>query len=53
MSVKERILVIRIMKKLQACPEYARALGVEVRGEMSLDSSDLKESMRIQNETVI
>ena len=29
MSVRERILSIRIMEKLQGCPEYAKALGIE------------------------
>ena len=33
MSAKERILAIRLMEKLQYRPEYARALGVEVRRE--------------------
>ena len=35
MSVRERILMIRLMEKLQNRPEYAKALGIEVRGEMA------------------
>lgn len=28
MSVKERIMTIRLMEKLQECPAYAKALGI-------------------------
>ena len=35
MSVKERILAIRLMDKLQSHPDFAKALGVEVRGEIA------------------
>ncbi len=34
MSGKERILAIRIIEKLRAHPEYAKSLGIEVRGVM-------------------
>lgn len=30
MSVRERILTIRLMEKLKAYPEYAGALGIQV-----------------------
>lgn len=30
MSVRERILTIRLIEKLRAYPEYGRVLGVEV-----------------------
>ena len=30
MSVKERILTIRLMEKLQAHPAYAKTLGIEI-----------------------
>ena len=35
MRVRERILAIRLMEKLQSRPDFARALGVEVRGSMA------------------
>ena len=35
MHVKERILAIRIMEKLQSRPDFAKALGVEVHGEIA------------------
>ena len=35
MSVRERILAIRIMEKLQSRPDFSKALGVEVRVEMA------------------
>ena len=35
MSVKERILAIRLMEKLQGRPDFAKALCVEVCGEMA------------------
>ena len=53
MRVRERILIIRLIEKLQSWPQFAEVLGVEVRGEVSPDISDLKESMRVQNKTVI
>ena len=44
MSVRERILAIRLMEKLQSHPDFARALGVEVRGEIApLGAEDKKE----------
>ena len=35
MSVRERIMAIRLMEKLQSRPEYAKALGIEVRGDIA------------------
>lgn len=35
MSVRERILAIRLMEKLQSRPDFAKALGVEVHGKMA------------------
>ena len=35
MSVKERILAIRLMEKLQSRPDFAKVLGVDVRCEMA------------------
>jgi hypothetical protein len=35
MSVRERILAIRLVEKLQSRPDFAKALGVEVRSEMA------------------
>ena len=35
MSVRERILTIRLMEKLQAHPAYAKALGLEVKAAQS------------------
>lgn len=35
MRTKERILALRLMEKLQRYPEYARTLGIEVRGEVA------------------
>ena len=35
MHARERILVIRLMEKLQGRPDLAKTLGVEVRGEMA------------------
>ena len=35
MSVRERIMAIRLMEKLQGRPDFAKALGVEVRGEIA------------------
>lgn len=44
MSVRERILAILLMEKLQSHPDFARALGVEVRGEIALPgAADKKE----------
>ncbi len=31
MSARERILIIRLMGKVQEYPEYAKTLGIEVR----------------------
>ena len=33
MGIKERILSIRLIEKLEIHPEYAKALGVEIGGE--------------------
>ena len=30
MSVKERLLAIRLSKKLKKCPDYAEKIGVKV-----------------------
>lgn len=35
MSARERILAIRLMEKLQSRPDFAKALGIEVCGEMA------------------
>ena len=35
MSVRERILAIRLMEKLQSHPDFAKALGVEVCAEIA------------------
>ncbi len=35
MSVKERILAIRLREKLQSHPDFAKTLGVEVHGGMA------------------
>ena len=35
MSVRERILAIRLMEKLQSRPDFAKSLGVEVCNEMA------------------
>ena len=35
MSARERILAIRLMEKLQSRPDFAKVLGVEVRGEIA------------------
>ena len=44
MSTKERILALRLMEKLQRYPEYARTLGIEVRGEVApLGATEKKE----------
>ena len=32
MTVRERILVIRLMEKLEKHPTYAKALGIEAAG---------------------
>ena len=39
MSVKERIMTIRLMEKLQAHPAYAKALGITVNLENKQKSS--------------
>lgn len=35
MSVKERILSIRLLEKLRNCPGYAKALGIEACGKLA------------------
>ena len=35
MSVRERIMAIRLMEKLQNRPDFAKALGIEVCGEIA------------------
>ena len=35
MSARERILTIRLLEKLQSRPDFAKALGVEVCGEIA------------------
>lgn len=35
MSARERILAIRLMEKIQSRPDFVRALGIEVRGEIA------------------
>ena len=42
MSVRERILAIRLMKKLQANPAYAKALGIEVKNAQLPSDTDEK-----------
>lgn len=42
MGARERILTIRLMEKLQACPEYARELGIEVINIQPTADSDKK-----------
>ena len=36
MSVKERIIVIRLLEKAGQHPDYAKALGIETSGENRL-----------------
>lgn len=43
MSVQERILTIRLMEKLKACPAYAKAFGVEVTGMQPPKTAEKKE----------
>lgn len=43
MSVKERIMTIRLMEKLQAHPAYAKALGIEICDVRSPEATDKKE----------
>ena len=44
MSVRERIMAIRLMEKLQNRPDFAKALGIEVCNEMAPPgSADNKE----------
>ena len=44
MSVKERIMAIRLMEKLQSRPDFAKAIGVEVCGEIAPPgAADMKE----------
>lgn len=42
MSVRERILTIRLMEKLLAYPEYARALGIEVINAQPVSAAEKK-----------
>lgn len=42
MRVKEHILTIRLMEKLQACPECARELGIEATNAHPATDSDKK-----------
>ena len=44
MGVRERILAIRLMEKIQSRPDFAKALGVEVCVKMvSPGAADKKE----------
>lgn len=44
MSTKERILRIRLMEKLESCPDYAKILGIEIGGITALsDTTEKKE----------
>lgn len=43
MSVRERILIIRLMEKLQEKPRYAEALGIEVTIAPSAEAVNEKE----------
>ena len=43
MSVKERIMTIRLMEKLQENPAYAKVLGVEICVDRKPDANDKKE----------
>ena len=48
MSVRERILAIRLMEKLQSRPDFAKALGVEVCGEIApAGATDKKEKRKM------
>ena len=40
MSVKERILAIRLMEKLQEHPAYEKALGIEVNVAPATDKKE-------------
>lgn len=44
MSVRERILTIRLMEKLQEKPLYAKALGIEVTIAQFADAMNKKEN---------
>jgi glycosyltransferase involved in cell wall biosynthesis len=48
MSVRERILAIRLMEKLQSRPDFAKALGVEdvVKFHGALPNEEILEAMR-------
>lgn len=43
MSVRERILTIRLVEKLQERPLYAEALGIEITVAPSAEAVDKKE----------
>lgn len=40
MSIKERIMTIRLLKKLQANPAYAKTLGIEVCAAQLTDKKE-------------
>ena len=40
MSVKERILTIRLMEKLREHPAYAKALGIETSVALATDKKE-------------
>ena len=42
MSTKERIMTIRLMKKLQTHPSYAKALGIEICVGQQSETDDKK-----------
>ena len=42
MTVRKRILMIRLMEKLEKHPAYARALGIEATGAMENQKKDIK-----------
>ena len=43
MSVKERIMTIRLMEKLQTHPAYAKVLGIEICVDRRTEAADKKE----------
>lgn len=40
MSVRERILVIRILEKVRKNPNYAKALGIEAAGAIKNEKTN-------------
>jgi len=40
MGVRERVLTIRLMEKLQACPACAKVLGIEICVARSTEATD-------------